>query len=788
MYKKSVWETMADFEWGGVKVFPTVPAGDSPTDMPAGYADIEFEVIPTLNRLVLTVDHSGSMSSDSKLELAKLGANIFVSLAEEKHSIKLFEGTADEETIVIDPDNLGVVQFDSGVATIFPMAEVDTGGTIKTAARAAIDGISLGGATAVWDAAQHSLGMIQGQGDKVSGEVVILLTDGQDNSSSTSAGAVAASAKTREAKIYTIGLGSDVEAGALSSLALATGGKYYQATDGLALMSIYAKIYSELKGGGLLDAVGSLLHESEQASHTVKVDELTEEATFAITSPDEGWTFSVVAPEGTEYKASNAADGVVFENNGHAQHYRVTTPQKGTWKLKVTAPAGATGASYQYNVLTSASSPNVELTAATDQESYTYPQPILVKAKLTAGDPVAGAELTADVSGPNGALGKLTLYDDGLALHGDDEANDGQYAAYYRGLQADGVYTFEITANNRNGFQGIALPEKTDTAFVPKAIPAFSRTSTVSAEVSDVPQIDQRWLRVDALTAKRNAEGIGTVNLAMSLNNIGLDADQLSGAAAIADDLTVSIGFTGKTIAATGFHKVGKVGKQPGVFVIRPEDPKDKTFSGSLRADIGGSSRSQLNLVLKQLDLSGLSLTGELETVNVRVQWGDFDQTVSLNAVVQGENKLAYLAKKNFANTAELYINGMKADVQLKKTNADALRLVANFSGAAGAYAPETDALKVELGGFSLDIPAGTLAAKGKSGISKGEVVHGSGKIKVSVDSGKRLITLRGSKISLAGAMSDTMVAGLDVGLFFDDKNLLVASHKANKAVESFGY
>lgn len=784
-FRKSCWETMAGFSWKGVKVFPTVPTGDSDTAMPAAYSDIQFEVVPTLNRLVLTVDHSGSMDYDNKLELAKQGASIFVSLAEEPHKIVMFKGTTDEETITIDPDYLGVVQFDDRIGTVFPMTAIDDGGSVKTNARAAIDSIGSGNMTAVWDAARYSLGLITAQGAKVSGEAIILLTDGQDNSSGSSISTVAASAKSREAKIYTIGLGSDADAASLSSLALATGGKYYQATDGFALMSIYPEIYSELKGGGLLDAVSSLLHEGDAATHEVRVDSLTQEVTFAVTSPDTGWRFSIQAPNGTRYSGSVPAAGVLFEDNATAQWYRVNAPAAGIWKMVVNAPATTTDSNYQYNVLTSAASPAVELSASTDRQSYIYPQAILVKAKLTAGDPVAGAEVTASVSGPNGVIGRLTLYDDGLAEHGDDTANDGQYSAYYRGMQGNGVYTFDLVANNVKGVQGIALPEKTATAFKAKAIPAFTRTSTVSATVSGAPTIDRSWLRVDAMTVTRNrGSNTGTIKLALTLNNLGLDADQLRGTAAIAEDLLITAESSWKTVDHTSFRKSGK---QSGIFTISPVVKTDTTVSGSLKADIGGSSRSQMNLVLKQVPLSGFSFTGKIEAVNLRVQWGSFDETLSLNAVVQSANQVAYLATKDYANTPELYINGIKVDLNLLKTNADTFRLVANFSGG-GVYNPATHALYVELGGFAVTVPAGTLTKVGSSAVAKGEIAYAGGTLKITVDSDKRLLTLRGTALSLAGTMSDTVVSALTVGSVFTDRNLLVLSHTLTRRIESFSY
>ncbi|MEA3209809.1 MAG: hypothetical protein QOE70_2866 [Chthoniobacter sp.] len=50
---------------------------------------------------------------------------------------------------------------------------------------------------------------------------------------------------------------------------------------------------------------------------------------------------------------------------------------------------------------------------------------------VTAMDPVGGAEVKGVVTGPDGNLFYVTLYDDGLAAHGDEAANDGVYSASF---------------------------------------------------------------------------------------------------------------------------------------------------------------------------------------------------------------------------------------------------------------------------------------------------------------------------------------------------------------------
>lgn len=770
-FKESTWETLAKFKWNGVNVFTTIPTGDSDTTMPAGFTDIDFVVVPSLSRLVLTIDRSGSMDSENKMELAKLGARTFVSLTDEEHSYKLFEGTSDEETITIDADWLGVVDFDSSVTTTYPLTAITA--TTQSEARSAIDSLYDRGSTAIGSGIQQSLSLITGAGDQTSGETIILLSDGYNNSGIDPMDAAAA-AKAREAKIYTIALGDNADTALLSSIATFTGGKFYQATDGLALAVIYPQIYSDLKGGSLVEATSSLLNENEQASHSVLVDALTEEATFFITSPDEGWGFSITDPDGHQYTGSDAQAGVTYEAVGNTLKYRVSVPKQGSWNLAVTAPTGSSGNTHQYNVLTSSSSQTVMLATATDNASYVFPQPILVSANLVADDPVANAEVTATVSGPDGILGTIKLYDDGLSEHGDETANDGRYSTYYRNFTANGVYSFDITANNEKGVQGIGVPENiTGTPSAPQPIPKFTRTSSIAAEVIGVPTLIKDWLRVDALKINRiKTTDTANIKLALTLNNQTFDADQLAGSKPL-DDLILSIGNRFSIVNSSDFKKIGK---KPGIFKIRSAD---KLISGTLAANIGGSSRSKLVLNLKKAQVAD----NFSSPIAVSTNWGEFEHNISLDVTTQQDRKLSYLAKKNYSNTPELYINALLAKIKTQKSQKDSLRVVANFSGGGANFDPANDDFSLELGSFILQVPAGTLIAKKAGKIAKGQINN----LKITVDPQKHILTLRGNKQSLSTLISETIPTGLNIG-DFSRRTQVVLARKISKTMEKYRY
>ncbi len=78
-------------------------------------------------------------------------------------------------------------------------------------------------------------------------KVMIALTDGEDNSSqNANAASVIASAKAKNIKIYTIGIGSSVSDATLRNIANSTGGEFFKANTGKELNDIYYRIFKML--------------------------------------------------------------------------------------------------------------------------------------------------------------------------------------------------------------------------------------------------------------------------------------------------------------------------------------------------------------------------------------------------------------------------------------------------------------------------------------------------------------------------------------------------------------
>ena len=161
--------------------------------------------------IALVVDTSGSMSEESKLDQAKRGLQVFFSQLSPQ-------------------DRVGLISFNDKVSRVAPVMPFSSG---RARLEAAVRDLFPDGQTAVYDAAQAGLREIQALKDPSRINSVVVLTDGEDNQSSTSSDALVAalSGQARSeglsVRVYTIAYGSQANQGALMQIASASGGKEY---------------------------------------------------------------------------------------------------------------------------------------------------------------------------------------------------------------------------------------------------------------------------------------------------------------------------------------------------------------------------------------------------------------------------------------------------------------------------------------------------------------------------------------------------------------------------------
>jgi hypothetical protein len=458
--------------WGATLTLPT----SNPTSDTAGHTDPTFEYYDCGVRTVTCIDSSGSMDGEP-ITLARSGASSFVNLTKEA-------------------DELAVTSYSSSASTNYALATMTAAN--KTAAKTAIGAITSGGQTNIGSGLQQSLNEITGAGDPVSNEVIVLLSDGQHNTGTDPASVIPA-LKARGVTVYTIGLGG-VDASLMRSIATQTGGNYIYATSNAQLKGHFQQILADLRNNGLIERMdgktgGAAGGAGIQATHQVYVDSFTtaaNEVTFLLTwdIPSEEMSLVVRRPDGTTVSESDPGVEYLYDAANGDKFYRITSPPTGNWSVDVDY-AGSAELNYSLQVHAGAS--DVVVRASANKDTYVYPDPILVKTMVLAGDQVAGAGVTAQVVRPNGSSTQFTLYDDGIESHGDQLANDGVYSNYFSDFAGDGSYIFNVTVNNESGYT-TAEEEDEPEPFDSQPVDKFVRKAQVTVVVSGAPAAGYEYI------------------------------------------------------------------------------------------------------------------------------------------------------------------------------------------------------------------------------------------------------------------------------------------------------
>lgn len=171
-------------------------------------------------KIGFAVDCSGSMSSNDPTYLRNTVSNLIIDKMEEK-------------------DSGFVVLFESYVNLTQGMT------TDKNLLKNAINRSYNGGGTALRLSVERSIAQFDEASIENNRNIIMILSDGYDNEGGPDISTLVNMANRKKIKIYSIGLGSDVDINLLTQIAEQTGGKFYHATTATDLEDIYKQIGGE---------------------------------------------------------------------------------------------------------------------------------------------------------------------------------------------------------------------------------------------------------------------------------------------------------------------------------------------------------------------------------------------------------------------------------------------------------------------------------------------------------------------------------------------------------------
>lgn len=200
-----------------------------------GYRDTELEEILPVNvdlqgeneipemAMVMAIDHSGSMSSDStdgsglsSLTLAKQAA---ISATDELR----------------DTDQVGIMEFDDAYKWVYELSGVGDGETVKEAVRT----IPLGGGTSIYPAVMEAYNALEASDASI--KHFVLLTDGEDDTLAGRNDAIAKLFNDAGITLSTVAVGSGSDLATLRTLADSCGGRYYYTDVNNSIPRIFAQ-------------------------------------------------------------------------------------------------------------------------------------------------------------------------------------------------------------------------------------------------------------------------------------------------------------------------------------------------------------------------------------------------------------------------------------------------------------------------------------------------------------------------------------------------------------------
>ncbi len=387
------------------------------------------DVLPIYRKItkvntVLIIDRSGSMDHYGYIGPAKRSAKMFVDLMK-------------------PGDGIGVVSFNESASVRYSFTTLDIDGSVKTAAKSAIGGISAEGATSIGAGLSKGRSQLMAAGSNTPFKTMVLLSDGMENTGPW-VQSVISSVRNSGIRVYTIAHGSqEVDKRLLKDIAKQTGGKFFRSPSSATLGKVYYNITSNLTGTKQVKAVSNTIQQGAIQTANMTVDSTMSNVDFTCMWQGSDIDIVLVDPDQNVINPAAAAsnEGITYTEGETYEFYKIADPAPGQWQIQATGmdipPEGES-----YTVASSGISP-LGLSVAFNKHEYLLTEVMGITATLFDPAPIAGSAVTAVMTTPS-ATYNLTLHDDGA--HGDGGAADGVYGISFDHTAEQGAYTLEVYA------------------------------------------------------------------------------------------------------------------------------------------------------------------------------------------------------------------------------------------------------------------------------------------------------------------------------------------------------
>ncbi|XP_072129462.1 calcium-activated chloride channel regulator 1-like isoform X2 [Mobula birostris] len=318
--------------------------------------------------------------------------------------------------------------------------------------------ISAEGGTRICAGVRSGFQVLRGDDGDTSGDEIILLTDGEDNSINSCFTEVEQS----RATIHTIALGPEA-AKNLEQLSAKTGGLQFTATDNVNTNGLMDAFSALVSGDGdisqqsiQLESKGRTVDENSWLNDSLVIDKTVGNNTYFVFT----WEMStpqvfVRDPNGKVYSNNDFE----IEENIHTARLEIEgTAQDGTWTYNIMN----TGNKQQATVTVTSRAADKNVSPVTVNTKITrkdLTSPVVICVKVSQGFlPVLSARVMIIVETATGHTEEVEPLDNGSGA--DIVSNDGVYSKYFQNINEHGRYNFKVRVEGKK--ESTTMANRTD--------------------------------------------------------------------------------------------------------------------------------------------------------------------------------------------------------------------------------------------------------------------------------------------------------------------------------------